>query len=150
MFAIHPRLCDENNLLRLVDDLVHPWDVYRSPVLCNADRTHSNNSGRLGDSEIQNTDKEFRIRLDLRHYSPEEVKITSDNKKITIKAKHEEKQDKHGFVSREMIRTYALPDNVDATSVTSTMNSQGTLLIKASKKAIEPPKEIAIPVEFKG
>ncbi|XP_059157014.1 alpha-crystallin B chain-like [Physella acuta] len=148
MFAISPRLCDDHSLLRLADDLVHPWDIYRSPMLFNLDSALSN--GRLGDSEIQNTDKEFRIRLDLRHYSPEEVKITSDNKKITIKAKHEEKQDKHGFVSREMIRTYALPDDVDAKSVTSTMNSHGKLSIKASKKAIEPPKETAVPVEFKG
>ncbi|XP_059138767.1 heat shock protein Hsp-12.2-like [Physella acuta] len=150
MFAISPRYTDDNSLFRLVDDLVHPWDVYRSPLFNNREGALSQNSGRLGDSEIQNTDKEFRIRLDLRHYSPEEVKITSDNKKITIKAKHEEKQDNHGFVSREMIRTYALPDDVDAKSVTSTMNSQGTLSIRAAKKAIEPPKETAIPVEFKG
>lgn len=60
--------------------------------------------------QIQNTDKGFRIRLDLCHHCPEEVKISSDNQKITIAAKHEEKQDNHGFVSREMTRTYSLPD----------------------------------------
>ncbi|KAI8796119.1 heat shock protein Hsp-12.2 [Biomphalaria glabrata] len=147
MFAVTPRMTDDFGLLRLVDELVNPWDL-RTPMMYR-DGTLANLSGRLGDSEIQNTDKEFRIRLDLRHYSPEEVKITSDNKKITIKAKHEEKQDNHGYVSREMIRTYALPDDVDPKSVTSVMNTQGTLNIKVAKKPLEAPKEIAIPVEFK-
>lgn len=41
------------------------------------------------------------------------------------------------------------PQNVDPKSVTSTMNSQGVLCIKASKLAIEAPKETTIPVEFK-
>nr|AXN72715.1 heat shock protein 17 [Physella acuta] len=147
MFAVTPRLQDDFGLLRLVDELINPWDL-RTPMMYR-DGSLANLSGRLGDSEIQNTDKEFRIRLDLRHYSPEEVKITSDNQKITITAKHEEKQDNHGFVSREMTRTYSLPDDVDPKSVTSSMNSQGTLSIKVSKKAIEAPKETNIPIEFK-
>ncbi|CAL1527998.1 unnamed protein product, partial [Lymnaea stagnalis] len=60
--------------------------------------------------QVHNTDKEFRIRMDLHQFRPEEVKITSDNEKITINAKHEEKQDNHGFVSREITRIYKLPD----------------------------------------
>lgn len=39
--------------------------------------------------------------------------------------------------------------DVDPKSVTSSMNSQGTLSIKVAKKAIEAPKEINIPIEFK-
>ncbi|CAL1539013.1 unnamed protein product [Lymnaea stagnalis] len=147
MFAVCPRPSDDN-LMSLVSEFINPWD-YRSPMLYR-DGTLANLSGRFGDSEVQDTDKEFRVRLDLRHYSPEEVKIISDNNRIKISAKHEEKQDNHGFVSREMTRTYSLPKDVDPKSVTSTMNSHGTLTIKVAKKAIEPPKEVNIPIDFKG
>ncbi|KAH9499441.1 hypothetical protein Btru_003498 [Bulinus truncatus] len=145
MFAITPRF--NENIFQLAEELANPWFT-RSPVLLR-DSALAELEGRLGDSEIHNTDKEFRIRLDLQHYKPEEVKITSDAKKIKIHAKHEEKQDKHGFVSREMIRTYTLPDDVDAKSVTSTMNTNGTLSIRVAKKALEAPKEIPIAVEYK-
>ncbi|KAH9510259.1 hypothetical protein Btru_042604 [Bulinus truncatus] len=147
MFAVVPRLIDDSGIFQLADEMMNnPW--YMRPAL--ADRNLANLAERLGDSEIHNTDKEFRVRMDLHYYKPEEVKITSDNKKITVHAKHEEKQDKHGFVSREMIRTYSLPEDVDPKSVTSTMNSNGVLNIKVAKKALEAPKEIPIAVEYKG
>ncbi|RUS73316.1 hypothetical protein EGW08_018927 [Elysia chlorotica] len=98
---------------------------------------------------VENTDKEFRIRLDLSSYKPEEVKITTDSQKVTVYAKHEERQDNHGFVSREMTRTYKLPNDVDVNSASSSMNNNGTLSIKLSKTALETPKEVNIPVEFK-
>ncbi|CAL1531813.1 unnamed protein product [Lymnaea stagnalis] len=139
MFAITPRL-DDFGLLRFADELSNCWD--RSPLLqaVGVDR----------ESEVQNTDKEFRIRCDFRHYKPEEIKITSDNQRVTIHAKHEEKQDNHGFVSREICRVYKLPEDVDAKSVTSSLNSKGVLNIKASKLALEAPKDTPIPVQFAG
>ncbi|CAL1544143.1 unnamed protein product, partial [Lymnaea stagnalis] len=45
-------------------------------------------------------------RFDLKHYKPEEIKITSDNQRLTVHAKHEENQNNHGFVSREICRVY--------------------------------------------
>ncbi|CAL1544145.1 unnamed protein product [Lymnaea stagnalis] len=137
MFAISPRLSvDDFGLFRLADELSNYCD--RSPQAFGLNR----------ESEVQNTDKEFRIRFDLKHYKPEEIKITSDNQRLTVHAKHEEKQDNHSFVSREICRVYKLPEDVDAKSITSSLNSNGVLSIKATKRAIEAPKETAIPVEF--
>ncbi|KAI8761667.1 heat shock protein Hsp-12.2 [Biomphalaria glabrata] len=131
-------------LVRLADELTSLDPGYN--VSSGGDRTVAR---RHGESEVHNTDKEFRIRMDLHHYRPEEVKITSDNIKITINAKHEEKQDNHGFVSREITRIYKLPEDVDPKSVTSAMNAHGILSIKVQKKSPEEPKEIPIPVTFK-
>ncbi|KAK0067206.1 alpha-crystallin B chain [Biomphalaria pfeifferi] len=143
MFAITPRI-DDCGLIRLADEMANPWD-FRTPLWL-----REATAAASRESEVQNTDKEFRIRLDLHHFKPEEVKITSENNRVKITAKHEEKQDNHGFVSREICRLYKLPEDVDAKSVTSTMTSQGVLNIRAAKLAIEAPKETAIPVEFKG
>ncbi|KAH9513836.1 hypothetical protein Btru_031521 [Bulinus truncatus] len=133
-------------LVRLADELSSVYDPgYNYSASAGDSRSIAR---RFAESEVHNTDKEFRIRLDLHHYSPEEVKITSDSTKITINAKHEEKQDNHGFVSREITRMYKLPEDVDPKSITSTMNAQGVLSIKVQKKALEEPKETAIPVTF--
>ncbi|KAK0043193.1 heat shock protein Hsp-12.2-like [Biomphalaria glabrata] len=134
-------------LVRLADELAGGYDPgYNCNVSSGDSRAVAR---RYGDSEVHNTDKEFRVRMDLHHYKPEEVKITSDNTKITINAKHEEKQDNHGYVSREITRIYKLPENVDPSSISSTMNAHGILNIKVQKKALEEPKETPIPVTFK-
>ncbi|GFN81444.1 heat shock protein beta-1 [Plakobranchus ocellatus] len=152
MFAITPRIADNFGLISLMDDLMDPFDKYPERSMLPVqfrDGSMGHIGGRIGDSQVQNTDKEFRIRLDLSHYKPEEVKITSDNDKITIQAKHEERQDNHGFVTREMTRSYKLPKGVDPNSATSTMNANGTLSIKMNKTALEAPKDVDIPVEVK-
>ncbi|CAG5130612.1 unnamed protein product [Candidula unifasciata] len=102
---------------------------------------------------VQNTDEEFRIRLNLgKCFKPDEIKITTNDKQICIHAKHEERKDKHGSVYREMTRKYTLPPDVDPKDVSSTMNKEGVMFIKAGKKkeALEAPKEVPIRVEYKG
>ncbi|BFZ21838.1 hypothetical protein BsWGS_24875 [Bradybaena similaris] len=150
LFAITPRIADDYDIL----DELFGRPVCYNPRELQALRGASNLAqlaSSFRESEVQNTDKELRIRLSLPHYKPEEVKITSDNKRVTVTAKHEEKEDKHGYVSREMTRIYTLPPDVDPKSVTSTMNSQGTLSIRASKLPVEEAaKDVNIPVEYKG
>jgi len=145
MFAVCPRFLHDNSLMPLGEELFCP---YIDPRELSLSRRPLRNAA-LRESEVHNADKEFRIRLDLHHFRPEEVKIISDNQKVTIRAKHEEIEDNHGLVSREVTRIYLLPEDVDPTSVTSTMNSQGVLSIRAEKQALEAPKERAIFVEFK-
>lgn len=149
MFAITPRIADNYSVLNLLEDLADGGYDQRSlqPVQF-GDGTIGHIGGRIGGSLVENGDKEFRIRLDLSHYKPEEVKLSIDNHKVTVHAKHEERQDNHGFVSREMTRSYKLPNDVDVSSATSTMNSNGTLVMKIAKKAPEAPKEVNIPVQF--
>lgn len=53
---------------------------------------------------------------------------------VTIEAKHEERQDEHGFVSRHFVRRYALPPSHDVFNITSSLSSDGVLTITAPKK----------------
>ncbi|RUS75049.1 hypothetical protein EGW08_017185 [Elysia chlorotica] len=152
MFAITPRISNDAGLFSLLDVIRDPYSMYQQGNLLPVrfgDGTIGHIGGRIGDSQVENTDKEFRIRLDLSSYKPEEVKITMDSQKVTVHAKHEERRDNHGFVSREMTRTYKLPNDVDVNSASSSMNDNGTLSIKLSKTALEAPKDVNIPVEFK-
>ena len=45
---------------------------------------------------IQSIDQ-FKINLDVAHFKPEEINVKTVDDKIVIHAKHEEKEDEHGF-----------------------------------------------------
>lgn len=53
---------------------------------------------------------------------------------IIIEAKHEERQDEHGYVSRQFLRRYVLPPSHDVINITSSLSSDGVLTITAPKK----------------
>jgi len=55
-------------------------------------------------------------------------------KNIIVEAKHEEKKDEHGFISRQFVRRYVLPVSHDPLEVVSTLSSDGVLTVTAPKK----------------
>ena len=59
--------------------------------------------------QVCNTTDEFRVNLDVAHFKPEEIQVKTIDNKIVIHAKHEEKEDEHGFIMREFQRSYLLP-----------------------------------------
>jgi crystallin alpha B len=101
-----------------------------------------------GRSEVVNNDKEFKVCMDVQHFKPEEIKITSKDNRVSINARHEERPDEHGFIMREFTRSYVLPKDVDPKQVTSSLNSHGVLTLKAPKLALEAPKEQTIPIKM--
>lgn len=75
----------------------------------------------------------FEVSLDVGHFQPNEITVKTDHHSIVIHAKHEEKQDDHGYISREFTRRYDLPGGFDPADVTSTLSSDGVLSIKCPK-----------------
>jgi crystallin alpha B len=100
-----------------------------------------------GMSEVTNTDKDFKINLDVSHFKPEELNVKTIENKLVIHAKHEERPDEHGFIQREFKRMYILPKEVDPEIVKSSLSADGILTITAPKLAIEGKKERSIPIE---
>ncbi|KAJ8308450.1 hypothetical protein KUTeg_013324 [Tegillarca granosa] len=98
--------------------------------------------------KVTNDDKEFKMMVDVSHFSPDEITVKSIENRIVINAKHEEKEDEHGFIERSFKRQYVLPKDVDPAAIQSSLTADGVLVIKAAKKAIEPPKERIIPVQI--
>lgn len=76
--------------------------------------------------------------LDVQQFLPEEITVkTVGNNNIIVEAKHEERQDEHGFVSRHFVRRYVLPPSHDVINITSSLSSDGVLTITAPKKVKE-------------
>ena len=54
--------------------------------------------------------KSFEVKVDVQHYSPEELNVKLVGNKLTITGKHEQKQDEHGYVAREFSREFEVPE----------------------------------------
>lgn len=73
----------------------------------------------------------FQVCLDVQHFQPNEISVRTENNSVVVHAKHEEKKDNHGFISREFTRRYDLPEGFKVEDITSSLSSDGILSIKA-------------------
>ena len=76
----------------------------------------------------------FQVCLDVLHFTPDEISVKTVDRTIIVEAKHEEREDEYGFVSRQFTRRYILPEGCYPEDVVSTLSSDGVLTIKAPKK----------------
>ncbi|XP_035691683.1 alpha-crystallin B chain-like [Branchiostoma floridae] len=101
------------------------------------------------DSRLEVDDKKFKVMVDVNQFSPEEVKVKTVGNYVVVHARHEEKQDEHGFIQREFTRKYMLPEGVDPEKVTSSLATDGVLTVEApTQKALEPAgPERSVPIK---
>ncbi|XP_014474164.1 PREDICTED: protein lethal(2)essential for life-like [Dinoponera quadriceps] len=94
---------------------------------------------------IASDNDNFKVIIDVRQFKPEEITVKVVGRCIVVEAKHEEKPDEHGSISRQFLRKYLLPDRANLDQVSSTISSDGILIITAPlKKEPEKPKVIKI------
>lgn len=102
-------------------------------------------------SSIKSDSNKFQINLDVQHFSPEEISVKTVDGFVVVEGKHEEKQDQHGYVSRQFVRRYALPEGTLPETVESRLSSDGVLTITAPKKVPEAVKgERNVPIAQTG
>lgn len=83
----------------------------------------------------------FQVCVDVQQFSPSEITVRTVDNSVIIEGKHEERQDHHGFISRQFCRRYILPSGYDPNSIVSELSSDGVLTVKAPiPKAIEDNK----------
>nr|WKR20131.1 heat shock protein HSP24.3 [Agrotis ipsilon] len=145
------RLFDQSFGLALTPDdfltsMMSPWTLhdYFRPW-----RHLSQLTKDLG-STIKTDKDQFQVNLDVQHFSPEEISVKTADGYVVIEAKHEEKEDEHGFVSRQFVRRYALPEGTESEDVVSQLSSDGILTVSAPRK-VEPVKgERVVPITQTG
>lgn len=101
-------------------------------------------------STIKTNKNQFQINLDVQHFAPEEIAVKTADGYIVIEAKHEEKQDDHGFVSRQFVRRYSLPEGAEPDNVISELSSDGVLTVTAPRKQVKIPGERVVPITRTG
>lgn len=92
---------------------------------------------------------DFQVKLNVKSYKPEEISVKVKDQQVIVEGKHEEREDEHGFVSRQFSRRYQLPADIDLDTVATYLNSDGIMTIKATKP--QPPAvestERVIPIQ---
>lgn len=141
----HPqRVMDQYFGLGLSDRDLLPPVSYRGFML--RPRTETNISAS-GISEVISEKDKFKVMLNVKQFSPEEITVKTVDNAIVIHGKHEEKQDEHGFVSREFNRRYMLPEGVNPEKVTSSLSPDGVLTISAPRQKKDVPQnERVVPI----
>ncbi|XP_058790187.1 protein lethal(2)essential for life-like [Phymastichus coffea] len=100
-----------------------------------------------GLSKITNDKDKFQVNIDVQQFSPNEITVKTVDNSIVVEAKHEEKKDEHGFISRQFVRRYVLPEGHDVANVQSHLSSDGVLTISAPKLALPAPGEKIVPIQ---
>lgn len=112
------------------------------------DRTVDRKSN--GASIVQADKDKFQVTLDVQQFAPEEVTVKVVGKNVVIEGKHEEKQDEHGWISRQFVRKYHVPEQCDIDQIESSLSSDGVLMITAPRKEPEAKKERIIKIQSTG
>uniref|UniRef100_A0A8D1GVV1 Cilia and flagella associated protein 68 n=1 Tax=Sus scrofa TaxID=9823 RepID=A0A8D1GVV1_PIG len=79
-----------------------------------------------GASELRLSEGKFQAFLDL----------------LEVSARHPQRLDRHGFVSREFCRTYVLPADVDPWRVRAALSHDGILNLEAPREAESGPARV--------
>ncbi|KAH9629568.1 hypothetical protein HF086_008612 [Spodoptera exigua] len=102
-------------------------------------------------SSIKTDKDKFQVNLDVQHFAPEEISVKTADGFIVVEGKHEEKKDDHGYISRQFVRRYALPEGTEPETVESRLSSDGVLTITAPRKVPEAIKgERKVPISQTG
>ncbi|KAM9440281.1 heat shock protein, alpha-crystallin-related, b15 [Clarias gariepinus] len=95
--------------------------------------------------------KTWRISLDVNHFCPEEISVRINEGYVEISGKHEELQNEHGTIFRSFTRKYKLPAEVDLQKISSSLTSEGVLLVEVPVgiSTTGCPTETVIPIQIK-
>lgn len=92
----------------------------------------------------------FQACVDIHQFKPNEITVKATERSIIIEAKHEERQDEHGYISREFRRRYELPEGFEANTITSELSSDGILTVKAPLPKALQGSERVISIQHTG
>ncbi len=73
----------------------------------------------------------FQVAMDVQQFAPNEISVKTIDNTIVVEANHEERQDEHGYISRQFKRRYTLPKGFNIKDVVTQLSSDGVLTIKA-------------------
>ncbi|KAJ2947991.1 hypothetical protein O0L34_g9783 [Tuta absoluta] len=130
------------------DSVFRRWEDYLKPL---DQLSHAMNQLALESGKVRSDDEKFQVNVDVQHFSPEEINVKVVDGHIMVEGKHEEKRDQHGYVSRQFVRKYALPQGCLPDAVESKLSSDGVLTVTAPKVLPLPSTgEKIIPIQHTG
>ena len=102
---------------------------------------------RRVEEKAKQDDGKFVVKLDLRGFKPEDIKVQLRGHELAVTGKHKS-EDQGFYFSRDYSNRVLLPDDADLGSVTSRLSKEGLLIIEASRDPALLPKERNVEVSM--
>ena len=101
------------------------------------------------EEKAKQDDGKFQVKLDLRGFKAEDIKVQLRGHELTVTGK-QKSDDQAFYFSRDYSHRVLLPDDADLGSVTSRLSEEGLLIIEASRDPALLPKEgnLDVSMEF--
>ena len=104
-------------------------------------------SNRRVEEKAKQDDGKFQVKLDLRGFKPEDIKVQLRGHELKITGKRKS-EDQGVYFSRDYSHRVLLPDDADLGSVTSRLSKEGLLIVEASREPALLPKERNVEVSM--
>lgn len=128
-FGIHPDNVRLISSPRVTRTSLLPYTTRRKAINDNRRSRKNICNGNIGN---ETTGKDgFQVCMDVEDFAPNEITVKTVNNDIVVEAKHEEREDDHGYISRQFTRRYTLPDGYNVKDVVSKLSSDGILTVQA-------------------
>ena len=99
------------------------------------------------EEKAKQDDGKFVVKLDLRGFKAEDIKVQLRGHELAVTGKHKS-EDRGFYFSRDYSHRVLLPDDADLSSVTSRLSKEGLLIIEASRDPALLPKERNVEVSM--
>ena len=83
--------------------------------------------------KVQDLNDRWEVDMDMAYFAPNEIEVKVVGDHLTFHCHHEMRNDDHGTISREVNRSYRLPDSVDKSTIKSHLLQNGVLRVTAKK-----------------
>ncbi|XP_053711375.1 heat shock protein beta-1-like [Synchiropus splendidus] len=124
----------------------------QSPLLPPFSGQNHRDEKQGGLSEVRFGPETWEITLDVNHFLPEEITVTTKEGYLHVSGTHQERQNQHGVVSRCFTRKYKLPPGVDSQLISSSLSRDGILSVEAPVGGTDGSKdgsEVVIPIQIR-
>ncbi|KAM3958820.1 protein lethal(2)essential for life [Aphomia sociella] len=88
------------------------------------------------ENAVRTEKDKYEIILNVKDFGPADISVKTTSEFVVVDAKHEEKKDEYGYISRRFTRKYALPSDCRPEDVISTLSSDGVLTITAPRQML--------------
>ncbi|KAK3103126.1 hypothetical protein FSP39_016686 [Pinctada imbricata] len=97
--------------------------------------------------ETEASGRRFKVRFDVSEFRPEEIQVKVQDNKLSVAARHEEKNNKSS-VSREYCRQVDIPDDVDQERLQCVLSKDGILTVDGPVKGtLIIKRETMLPIQ---
>ncbi|KAL5290806.1 CRYAB.2 family protein [Megaselia abdita] len=111
-----------------------------------------NQVARSNKGAVANVGKDgFQVCMDVQQFKPSELTVKVVDDCVVVEGRHEEREDDHGYISRQFMRRYTLPKGFDPNHVVSTLSSDGVLSVRVPQpKKLEGNNERHVEIQQVG